>query len=138
MPLFSRPLRRRLASLMALVILAVQMATAAYACDAAFKAQLPADEMAAMQGCMENMSAPKGMTDTDNPGLCKAHCSADATASSEQAGGALQLPASAPLLYIAWTFFFAVPLRGRRLPRAPKTERATPPPLSILHCCYRV
>ena len=139
MPRFSRLLRRRLASFMVLVMLALQMATAAYACPGlsggAQSGQSPA--MAAMPGCAQSAQMPGGMMDPDQPGLCQAHCNADSTASSDQGSNTLQLPAPTPVLF-AWALFFAIPLRGPHLSRAPKTERATPPPLSILHCCYRV
>lgn len=137
---FPPPLRRRLAGFMVLVLLAVQMATAAYACPAAVAAPASdkAPTMAGMPGCTQSTETPGGMVDPSQPGLCLAHCNADSAASSDQGSGALQLPTPVPVLYIAAALSIAIPLRGRRLPRAPKTERATPLPLSVLHCCYRV
>jgi hypothetical protein len=136
----TRSLRRRLAGLMVLVLLAIQMATAAYACPTAVAA--PASDkavaMAGMPGCTQSTETPCGMVDPRQPGLCLAHCNADNVASSDQGSGTLQLPPPVPALYIAMALFVVVPLRGRRLPHAPKTERATPLPLSVLHCCYRV
>jgi hypothetical protein len=55
---FSRPLRRRLAALMLLVLLFVQTATAAYACGTAFAAP-------EMPGCTEMTGMPGAMADME-------------------------------------------------------------------------
>lgn len=131
---FAKPLRRRLAGSLVLVLLFAQIAMAAYACALPFTAQgkATANEMAAMPGCAESEAAPSGMVDMEQPGLCLEHCKGDAALSLEQS--APQLPAAvAPYM-----FFLAVPITGRRYPRAPLSERTGSPPLSILHCCYRI
>lgn len=63
--------RRWIASLLAAVLLCLQMATAAYAC-AVPQAMAAVLAMAAMPDC-EDMSG----TDPDQPQLCKAHCDRD-------------------------------------------------------------
>lgn len=136
---FAKPLRRRLAGSLVLVLLFIQLATAAYACALPYTTQdqVAASEMTGMPGCAESEAALSGMVDTEQPGLCLKHCKGDAALSLEQS--APQLPAAvAPVLYLAYIFFLAVPITGRRYPRAPLSERTGSPPLSILHCCYRI
>jgi hypothetical protein len=68
---WSRVLRRRVCGGLVLLLLFMQLATAAYACPA--ERRTPQDEaaMAAMPGCAGDMSRSM---DADLPQLCKAHC----------------------------------------------------------------
>ena len=66
-----RAFRRRISGGFVLLLLFMQLATAAYACPAELQALRAEVEMAAMPGCDGNMS--RGM-DADQPQLCKAHC----------------------------------------------------------------
>ncbi|WP_457356567.1 hypothetical protein [Roseateles sp. P5_D6] len=63
---------RCIASLLATVMVCLQLATAAYACPAPAPAGSPMASMAGMADC-EQMSA----MDTEQPQLCKAHCDRD-------------------------------------------------------------
>ena len=63
---------RCIVSLLATVMVYLQLATAAYACPASALAGSPTASMAGMADC-ERMSA----MDTEQPQLCKAHCDRD-------------------------------------------------------------
>lgn len=65
--------RRWIASMLAVVLVCLQLSTAAYACPAPIGAgSVPMASMAGMTDC-EQMSA----IDTEQPQLCKAHCDRD-------------------------------------------------------------
>jgi hypothetical protein len=66
-----RALRRWISGGLVMLLLFMQLATAAYACPAELQALPDAAAMAAMPGCDGNM--PRSM-DADQPQLCKVHC----------------------------------------------------------------
>ena len=66
-----RSLKRWVSGGLVVLLLFMQLVTAAYACPAELQALRAEAEMAAMPGCEGNM--PRGM-DADQPQLCKAHC----------------------------------------------------------------
>jgi hypothetical protein len=66
-----RALKRWLSGGLVVLLLFMQLATAAYACPAELQALRDEAAMEAMPGCDGNM--PRDM-DADQPQLCKAHC----------------------------------------------------------------
>jgi len=66
-----RTFKRWVSGGLVMLLLFMQLATAAYACPAELRTLNAAAEMAAMPGCDGNM--PRDM-DADRPQLCKAHC----------------------------------------------------------------
>ena len=141
MPKFAIAVRRRIAAMLALVLLGMQVATAAYACTLTVQQSGPSapaqDEMADMEGCAQAHGTPGGMADAEQPGLCVQHCKMTA-GNSELPAGSAQPPVATPaLVALAFTFLIAVPLPTFRIAaRRPTRSRARP--LSVLHCCYRI
>jgi hypothetical protein len=66
-----RAFKRWVSGGLVMLLLFMQLATAAYACPAELQALRNEAAMAAMPGCDGNM--PRAM-DADQPQLCKAHC----------------------------------------------------------------
>jgi hypothetical protein len=66
-----RAFKRRISAGLAMLLLFMQLVTAAYACPAELQALRSDAAMAAMPGCDGDMSRAM---DTDQPQLCKAHC----------------------------------------------------------------
>jgi hypothetical protein len=66
-----RTFKRWVSGGLVMLLLFMQLATAAYACPAELQALRDAAAMEAMPGCDGNM--PRDM-DADQPQLCKAHC----------------------------------------------------------------
>lgn len=104
-------------------MLFAQLAVSAYAC--------PAD-----QSSPESMQAgqPCANMDPDLPGLCQLHCE-----------GGQQIVKTGPDLPLIGIFMpvTGVVLTGILPPpvralAAPSLEYASPPPLAILHCCFRI
>jgi len=136
-----RRYQRRLwfAGFLVLTFLTVQLAAAAYACAGGRYAVRPAMEMDAMdamsdmaESCPEMAkNAPQDSGQHD--GLCLEHCQAGAKTADHATP---QIPAFLPILIgqIEPTPIAApAPLllaRGDAIARAP-------PPLSVLHCCFR-
>jgi hypothetical protein len=89
--------RRWIASLLAVVLVCLQLATAAYACPAP-QATAHAAAMAAMPDC-ESMSS----MDSEQPQLCKAHCERD-----KQSVNNVPVVDVAPAPTVDWLFTRAV------------------------------
>ena len=66
-----RAFKRWVSGGLVMLLLFMQLATAAYACPAELQALRDATAMEAMPGCDGNMSRDM---DADQPQLCKAHC----------------------------------------------------------------
>ena len=115
---------RPIAWLLAILVIAAQLATSAYACD------MPAMPVAAM--AMASMEDCAGMDDPAAP-LCERHCRDEA---QSQAPVVAALPAFAP------SFVAVVAQPQAQAPRAFVPRRtlhhATSPPLAIRNCCLRV
>jgi hypothetical protein len=134
----AKALRRRIASILAAVVLFAQLATAAYACPTtAASAPMRNAEMAGMP--CEQMMAGQAALDAEQPALCFQHCQADTgqpPVDLAQAGTAFM-----PALVLLFTLAPA----SRAAPDAPVwsaqrlfRERTPSEPYSILHCCYRI
>jgi hypothetical protein len=126
---FSRQLRRWLSGWLAFTVLFTQLAVAAYAC--------PGQAVVVMPCAMAMGNGDMPATDEDQPGLCAKHCQPDSPAPDPvhalSVGGppsiaVLTLEADSPAQgeVAAWT--------AKRRAR----DRAPPPPVSILHCCFRI
>lgn len=138
------PLRRLwLAGFLVLAFLTVQLAAAAYACMGSRYALDQTGDMAGMtESCpeMSQQAQPAqhaqhaGDTTGVHDGLCLEHCQLGAKTVDHASP---QIPVFLPVLLSVveltpapTTDHFAL-VYGDAMPRAP------PPPLSILHCCYR-
>jgi hypothetical protein len=133
MPL-ARSLRRRVASIVALALLFMQLAVAAYACPGN---AAPDPSMAGMP--CQQMMAGRLAVDQDQPALCFQHCQADAA----QPQPDLTQPAvSLAAALVSWCALAAATNAAHDAPawHAHERERgrAPPPPHSIAHCCWRV
>lgn len=113
---------RPLAWLLAILVIAAQLATSAYACTMPASVAAPA---MAMEDCA-------GMDDPASP-LCERHCRDEAQA---QAPVAAVPPAFAP----AFVAILVQPSVAQPSVLEPRRalHHATSPPLSIRHCCLRV
>jgi hypothetical protein len=130
--------RRWIASILAMIVLATHLATAAYACPA-LRTQRPADAQAMAGMPCERMMADAAAADPDRPALCFKHCQDDA---SQQPPDALQTStAPAPafvLLFHLAPVILAVTDAPVWAAHRSHRERAPPAPHSILHCCFRI
>jgi hypothetical protein len=132
----ARLARRCWTGCVVVALLTVQLATAAYACPK----EAASAELAAMAGmpCAE-MMAGTGSVDADQPGLCHAHCQADASRPTLDPSPSASLLAPALLQMVA-------PTPAPKLSAAPawwaaherKRDRAPPEAHSLHHCCYRL
>ena len=139
---FSRALRRRLSGWLAMAILFMQLATAAYACPANAANRAPGEmAAAAMAGmpCAEAMAQGTAL-DAEQPGLCQQHCQFGHTQQPSDPWPLLQAPAATPLLLfvLAPAALPAVAPGWAQRARARTHERAPPLAHSILHCCFRI
>lgn len=138
-----RALKHWICRLMVGVILFAQMSVVAYACPSnVVSGNAPADAitpMAAMVDC-EQMSVQVGEglsrhLDQANPGLCAEHCH------PTQQSDHTQVPTVPAALLIA-LYTVALMVDASRpdglAPTADSRLHAAPPPLSILHCCFRI
>lgn len=134
------PRRFWLAGFLVLTFLTVQLAAAAYACAGGRYAVRVAMDMGAMDGMADmvescpEMAKSEAQDSGQHDGLCLEHCQAGSKTADHVSP---QIPAFLPVLLrqieptpIAAT----VPLI---LAQAEPIARAPPPPLSILHCCFR-
>jgi hypothetical protein len=116
-----RTFKRWVSGGLVMLLLFMQLATAAYACPAELQALRNEAEMAAMPGCDGNM--PRGM-DAEQPQLCKAHCQ-----QGEQVVGATPLgdwtPMPLLLAVIDWR-------QAAQAALPPARPRLGPPPGAVL------
>jgi hypothetical protein len=123
-------------------LLFMQLAVAGYACpgQGAGVSQVNAQDTGATSDarmpCAESMGLPEAVAiDVHQPALCHAHCQ-DSPQMTD--GHTLQLPAAMAGAVVAYLSVprDSPPVAGA--PQAPLLARATPPPLSIRHCCFRI
>lgn len=129
-----RPKRRLwFAGFLVLTFLSVQLAAAAYACAGSRFVVVPAMDMPDMAESCPEMAKNAPQDSGQHDGLCLEHCQAGAKTADHATP---QIPAFLPILVgqIEPTPIAApAPLllaRGDAIARAP-------PPLSVLHCCFR-
>jgi len=112
-------------------LLFMQLAVAGYACPVAGNAS----EIAAMARAQMPCAGEMSVVDTQQPGLCHAHCQ-----SGQQSVEKVQTPT--PTGAVATGFAYAIaPTRvsapARPAP-APSLLRSTAPPIAVRNCCFRI
>ena len=134
-----RALKHWICRLMVGVILFAQMSEAAYACPSNMvSGNATADAITAMGAMADCEQMGEGMgrhLDQANPGLCAEHCHPTQQSDHTQAP---TVPAA--LLIALYTVALTVDASGPDglAPTADSRLHAVPPPLSILHCCFRI
>jgi hypothetical protein len=112
-------------------LLFMQLAVAGYACPVASKVSEAAAMAEAGMPCAGDMTT----VDTDQPGLCHAHCQ-----SVQQTADKAQAPT--PVGVMATGFAYTIePTRvstPARSAQAPLLLRSTAPPLAVRNCCLRI
>lgn len=134
-----RALKHWICLLMVGVILFAQMSVAAYACPSNMvSGNATADAITAMDAMVDCEQMGEGMgrhLDQANPGLCAEHCH------PTQQSDHTQAPTVPAALLIA-LYTVALTVDASRpdglAPTADSRLHAAPPPLSILHCCFRI
>jgi hypothetical protein len=112
-------------------LLFMQLAVAGYACPANDKLGEAIAMAQAGMPCAGEMMA----IDTDQPGLCHAHCQP-----AQQTADKVQVPAPAAVMapgfaYTVKPVHFSAPDRPAQ---APLLLRSTAPPIAVRHCCFRI
>ncbi len=121
------------------LFLTVQLAAAAYACAGSrYQLEGGQTQAALTESCedmadMANADHGKGSGD-DQKALCLAHCQADSKSADHVSP---QIPAFLPVLVSVVEPVPIVVTDARTVLRAEARPRAPPPPLAILHCCFR-
>lgn len=116
-------------------VLFAQFSVAAYACPA-LKA-ISVDGPMAMATDCDGMAAQTSKSDPDNPTLCLQHCQ-----QGNQHSDHAEIPPILPLSGLSWAAidwaydFSALPVIISA--QEHKLARASPPPKSILNCCFRI
>lgn len=134
-----RALKHWICRLMVGVILFAQMSVAAYACPSNMvSGNATADAITAMGAMIDCEQMDEGMgrhLDQANPGLCAEHCH------PTQQSDHTQVPTVPAAMLIA-LYTVALTVDASRpdglAPTADSRLHAAPPPLSILHCCFRI
>jgi hypothetical protein len=111
-------------------LLFMQLAVAGYACPVGAKVSEVAAMAEAGLPCAGEMAA----VDTEQPGLCHAHCQ-----SAQQTVEKAQSPAPIAAAAIGFTYTIE-PVRPSPLahPLAPSLLRTTAPPITVRNCCFRI
>jgi hypothetical protein len=117
-------------------VLFMQLAVAAYACPGISTALVPVEAQAMMSH--QDMEGCEGMPDKDLPSLCFAK-SQEGTQSLDKPAS----PALAQLVSVVLITFVGIDTRLQQPDTQWRTELDAPPPsgappLSILHCCFRI
>ena len=121
------------------LFLTVQLAAAAYACAGSrYQIEGSQTQAALTESCsdmaeMADSDHGKGKGD-DQKALCLAHCQADSKSADHVSP---QIPAFLPVLVSVVEPAPVVVTDARTVLSAEARPRAPPPPLSILHCCFR-
>jgi hypothetical protein len=130
--------RRWIASILAVIVLATQLATAAYACPAP-GTQRPAEAQAMAGMPCAQMMVDAAAADPDRPALCFKHCQGEA---SQQPPDLLQTSAALAPAFVLLFHLAPVILAITNAPvwaaHRSHRERAPPAPHSIEHCCFRI
>ncbi len=123
-----------MAGLLVVAFLTVQLAAAAYACEGSRYSLSAMGDMAGMTESCPEMAADAQHDGGKHDGLCLQHCQLDAKSADHFSP---QSPAFLPVLMSVLeptpvpAADYATRVRGVAVARAP------PPPITVLHCCYR-
>lgn len=118
---------------MACVLLLAQFSIAAYACPAM---AMPDEASVAETVATSADNGVADPLDASAPNLCAAHCQFGQQSADHAA--ATIVPAALPAA------LYTLPAATERdglvglAPRHPPLQTAAPPPLAILHCCFRI
>lgn len=121
-----------LAGFLLIAFLTVQFAAAAYACAGSRYALEHANDMAGMTESCPDMASKSATPDTHD-GLCLEHCQAGTKTADHTAP---QIPAFLPVL-VGLIEPTPAPALASRARTAGQAIPGTPPPIPILHCCFR-
>lgn len=133
---FTRTARTWWARSLIASLLFLQLATASYAC--AMRSTKATEPSMAGMPCAQAMAGEDmAAMDPDQPGLCHEHCKGVSQSIEPAAPVAIAVPAMVALFVIAAP---VAPAAGADGWQAGQVERdsAPPPPLAILHCCWRI
>ena len=134
-----RALKHWICRLMVGVILFAQMSVAAYACPSNMvSGNATADAITAMGAMVDCEQMGEGMgrhLDQANPGLCAEHCHPTQQSDHTQAP---TVPAALLIALYTVTLTVDASRPDGLAPTADSRLHAAPPPLSILHCCFRI
>ena len=112
-------------------LLFMQLAVAGYSCPIGARVSEVAAMAEAGLPCAGEMAA----VDTEQPGLCHAHCQ-----STQQTVDKAQSPA--PIAAVATGFTYTIEPIRPSLPahaaQAPSLLRTTAPPITVRNCCFRI
>jgi hypothetical protein len=112
-------------------LLFMQLAVAGYACPV----QSKVSEVAAMARAGMPCAGDMTTMDTDQPGLCHAHCQ-----SAQQTADKVQVPMPVSVMATGFTYTIE-PARASAPPgpaQAPLLLRSTAPPIAVRNCCFRI
>jgi hypothetical protein len=129
-PTFRR--HRLITVLLALAsLLFMQLAVAGYSCPVASNVSQAAAMAEAGMPCAGDMVT----VDTDQPGLCHAHCQ-----SAQQTADKVQVPAPVGIVTVGFTYAVepALAATPALAAQAPLLLRSTAPPLAVRNCCFRI
>jgi hypothetical protein len=142
----SRALKQLVNRTLVGLLLFMQLAVAAYACPTLFPVVTEAQERAMSSAVHEPMAGDANShmqamgdcmeTDKDNPNLCAGHCHY-----GQQNFDRASTPSVSPALL---TGLYVIPLPqekavlGLRVITSDVLPSAAPPPLAVLHCCFRI
>jgi len=131
--------KRLLSALLIGAVLFAQFSVAAYACPQAAAAAAPVQDagqaMQAMPGC-EQMDPAAGHPDPGSLNLCVEHCHFGHQAANHAEGA--PVPPAALAGFISITPLLPVLVATGRAAVVARISPAASPPLSILHCCFRI
>lgn len=129
--MFVRRRHRLIAMLFALFsLLSMQLAVAGYACPVETKVSQAAAMVAAGMPC-----AGDTVMDTEQPGLCHAHCQ-----SAQQSVEKVQAPTPMGAVATGSTYTLepSRPSAPRPLAQPPSLLRSSAPPITVRNCCFRI
>jgi len=135
--------KRLIARFLIGAVLFAQFAVAAYACPQISSGEQPAQgtqkapsAMQSMPGCDQMAQDLDSGLDAGNPALCLEHCH-----QGQQTASHAQVPSVPPLALVGFVVLPHLPGHSASTGITAADEPIVPaasPPLSILHCCFRI
>lgn len=118
------------------MFLTVQLAAAAYACAGSrYQIEGTQTQAALTESCDDMASSDHDKSQGDEQkALCLAHCQADSKSADHVSP---QIPAFLPVLVSVAEPAAVTVADARTVLSTEARPRAPPPPLAILHCCFR-
>ena len=128
----TRAFKHWVCRLMVGVILLAQMSIAAYACPGMASGN---GQLGAIATTMVDCDQMAGQLDKANAGLCAEHCHPTQQSDHTQAP---TVPAMLMISLYTVALMVDASAPDGLMPTADSRLQAAPPPLSILHCCFRI